>query len=456
MLSEHFLRESWFACGGDSEALKRVRFVATEGGLPSVFAVSDLAAGSVAAAALALAQWRSAVDRDEPVRVDRRLAALWFGFSLRPIGWQMPPAWDPVAGDYRCADGWIRLHTNAPLHRDAALRVLGVPAERNEVARAVAGWPGEALESAVFAAGGCAAVMTSLDDWRAHPQGAVVMAEPLLTRELLAEGPLLEAPRDLARPLSGIRVLDLTRIIAGPVATRFLAGLGAEVLRIDPPGWDEPSLAPEVTLGKRCAWLDLRDASDRATFERLLGAADVLVHGYRPGALEALGLDAESLRALNPGLVEARLDAWGWKGPWASRRGFDSLVQMRSGIAHAGMEAAGAERPVPLPVQALDHAAGYLLAMAVLRGLTERRLSGRGSRVHGSLAGVAAMLTGAGRVKPEAPLAAETDADLGRDIEMTAWGAARRIAWPATVAGVNAGGGLPARELGTDPACWQG
>ncbi len=145
------------------------------------------------------------------------------------------------------------------------------------------------------------------------------------------------APRP-GRALAGLRVLDLTRVLAGPVATRFLAGFGADVVRIDPPGWDEPALEPEVTLGKSCARLDLRRDADRATFERLLSGADVLVHGYRPGALDGLGYGAAARQSLAPGLVEVCLDAYGWTGPWAGRRGFDSLVQMSCGIAQAGQD----------------------------------------------------------------------------------------------------------------------
>lgn len=163
---------------------------------------------------------------------------------------------------------------------------------------------------------------------------------------------------DARRPLAGIKVLDFTRVLAGPVATRFLAGLGADVLRIDPPEWDEPGVVPDVILGKRCARLDLHTAEDRRVFEALLARADIVVHGYRPGAMARLGYDEGERRTINPGLVDVSLCAYGWTGPWAGRRGFDSLVQMSIGIAEAGMRWQQAERPVPLPVQALDHATG--------------------------------------------------------------------------------------------------
>ncbi len=208
------------------------------------------------------------------------------------------------------------------------------------------------------------------------------------------------------RPLAGIRVLDLTRVLAGPVATRFLALLGAEVLRIDPPDWDEPAVIPEVTPGKRCAHLDLRTAEGHTALTELLRDTDVFVHGYRPGALAGLDFDPATLDGLRPGLIDVALDAYGSTGPWAHRRGFDSLVQMSTGIAAAGMDHARADQPVPLPVQALDHATGYLMAAAALTGLHRRRTDATGSRARLSLARTAALLVDrTGPALPREPLA---------------------------------------------------
>ena len=206
------------------------------------------------------------------------------------------------------------------------------------------------------------------------------------------------------RPLAGVKVLDLTRVLAGPAATRFLAGYGADVLRIDPPDWNEPAIEPEVTLGKRCARLDLRQASDRSRFELLISEADLFIHGYRPEALDALGYGEDIRRALNPSLVDVRLDAYGWSGPWRSRRGFDSLVQMSTGIAAAGRAWCGGDKPVPLPVQALDHATGYLMAAAAVHGLALRLSRGQATSAGLSLARTAALLMGTPRqgIEPKA------------------------------------------------------
>ncbi|RZT11152.1 CoA-transferase family III [Duganella sp. CF402] len=426
-----------------------------EGELPSYFAVTDLAAASVGAAALAVRQLMvaqgSAASR---VQVDRRLASMWFSWSFHPVGWERPPLWDAIAGDYATADGWIRLHTNAPHHRDAVLAALGCVPERSVVARAVAAWRGLELEEAVLAQGGCAAVMRSMEEWRAHPQGRSVASEPLIALADTGRASQREWAWSSQRPLAGLRVLDLTRVLAGPVATRFLAGYGADVLRIDPPCWNEPGVIPEVTLGKRCARLDLRRPEDRAVFEKLLAQADVLVHGYRPAALERLGYGESMRRQLNPALIDVALNAYGWNGPQAGRRGFDSLVQMSSGIAHYGMRQQGAGQPVPLPVQALDHATGYLMAAAVVRALSSRLTEGRAMQARLSLARTAKLLTDAPPPSVNTPFAPTRDDDFSPQLEQTEWGPARRYRPPAIIDGAPMQWDLPASSLGGAKVNW--
>ena len=250
-------------------------------------------------------------------------------------------------------------------------------------------------------------------------------------------------------------MLDLTRVLAGPVATRFLAGLGAEVLRLDPPDWDEPGVLPDVTLGKRCARLDLGADEGHAAFERLLSDADVLVHGYRPDALAKMGFGADVRQALCPGLVDVSLDAYGWSGPWKGRRGFDSLVQMSSGIAAAGMTRLRKEKPFPLPVQALDHACGYLMAAAALIGLARRRDNGIGSISRLSLARVAALLISGPEGDPAASIAPAGGADYAPEIELTGWGPAQRLISPVTIGGAPLSWKHAAGPLGAARAAWE-
>jgi crotonobetainyl-CoA:carnitine CoA-transferase CaiB-like acyl-CoA transferase len=240
-----------------------------------------------------------------------------------------------------------------------------------------------------------------------------------------------------ARPLDGVRVLDVTRVIAGPTATKMLAAHGATVVRVEPPGFEDvPLLSVDTGFGKRRVALDLRDADDRVAFERLVRDADVVVSGFRPGALAGLGYDDAALRALQPSLVTASLSAWGTTGPWAPRRGFDSLVQMASGIAAAGMDAAHADRPVPLPCQFLDHGSAYLLAFGVLRAL-DRQARGAGSAtVRVALARTAAWLIDLGPVDAlGVALPDDATVDRYRTTLPSTWGDLRHVRPPGSIDG---------------------
>jgi crotonobetainyl-CoA:carnitine CoA-transferase CaiB-like acyl-CoA transferase len=252
-----------------------------------------------------------------------------------------------------------------------------------------------------------------------------------------------------------LRVLDLTRVLAGPVATRFLALLGADVLRIEPPDWDEPAIVPETMLGKRTARLNFRQEDDRQRFIALLSRSDILVHGYRPDALTKLGFGEMDRQDIRPGLIEVTLDAYGWSGPWKGRRGFDSLVQMSSGIAEAGMRLLGRDRPTPLPVQALDHATGYLMAFATLSAITHRQKNGRTMRAKLSLARTSHFLYQYDRAgDDEGELAPEGSSDWNPEIEETGWGSATRLKVPVTVEGVSFHAARPAMPLGSGQASW--
>ncbi len=460
------LKTIWGAAGGTATDLPEMVLTGS-GALSSVFAVNDLALASIGAASAAALEYRtscsiadaSADRRRRTVTLHRDRVTRWFASTIDPIGWKLPAAWDEIAGDYRCADGWIRLHTNAPHHRAAALGVLALVDQtaptRTTVASAVSEWAGDELETAIVAAGGCAARMRSVADWQVHPQGRSVAAEPLMhrARTTRVDG-IAPVPGTPGKPLRGVKVLDLTRVLAGPVASRWLAGLGAEVLRIDPPHWEEPAIVPEMTLGKRTARLDLTDPSGLDRLRQLLTGADVLLHGYRPGALDRLGFDDISRDDLRPGLIDVSLDAYGWTGPWAGRRGFDSLVQMSSGIAEAGMVAAGADVPRPLPVQALDHATGYLLATAALRGLTDRTRDGRGTRARVSLARTAALLIDMASPDSTGTPPTITDDDYAPTIEHTDWGPARRLRPPAQPGDTTLHWALPANRLGSHRPEW--
>ncbi len=376
----------WSALGGDPRQAAEVEVRRSGRYLPSGFDVDGVAVGAVGAMLLAAAEHAEAAGQKRPsLALDAEHVAVAFVSERHLSGGG--GAFAPLSRFARTRDGWIRLHANYPHHREALLTTLETTEDR--ALDAVAGRDSEELETAIVQAAGAAAAMRTPEEWARHPQGRAVASLPLIEltaapaqddgRWAQSGGRGVEgggrrahsggsrADRDGPRPAErgGFRVLDLTRVIAGPVATRMLAALGADVLRIDPPHLPELELSiRDGCPGKRMAQLDLR--TGMGTLHELLARADVLVHGYRPGALAALGLDEDRY----PHLVVASLSAWGEVGPWAQRRGFDSLVQSACGIA--ALEGDGTE-PGALPAQVLDHATGYLMAAAVLRALAARR-----------------------------------------------------------------------------------
>lgn len=461
------LEDFWHQLGGDKPALSAVSFTGEGAELPSVYPVSDFAAATVAAATLAVAEWAAHGNNRtlEPVTIDRAHAALAFR-SERHIerpGRDWPSLWDPMAGDYPTRDGFIRLHTNYPHHRAAAERVLGPGDDRERVSREIAARSAEAIENDIVGENGCAAAMRTTDQWAAHPQGQAVRAAPTIARAAV-NGPRANAREERANrdsplgrgPLEGLRILDLTRVIAGPTCTRLLAAWGADVLRIDPVGFEEPdALLADTTPGKRCAALDLKQRGDVARFEALVRGADALVVGYRSDALRRLGLGPERLAAMQPRLVRVELDAYGHSGPWAKRRGFDSLVQMSCGIAARGQAVYASDRPRPLPAQALDHGTGYLLAAAVCRALTDRREHGRLSAYQLSLAGTAKALLDCGETGD--PLAPDPGPEAARPFlaqEHGPFGALWRVRCPGRIGEQNPQWSRPAGPLGRDAADW--
>jgi crotonobetainyl-CoA:carnitine CoA-transferase CaiB-like acyl-CoA transferase len=394
--------EVWAALTGSATLPAPLEILGPREPLPSVFPVTTFATGAVGAslvAASVLAAARNGI-APAPVGVDTRHVAtalrsernLWVNGKSGGVGFA------PLSRFWRAADGWIRTHANYPWHRDRLLAVLGVPDDLDAVGNAIAEWPTVALEDAVFAAGGCAAAARTVDEWCAQPQGRVLDVLPLLHMTNIGVAP----PR-LHRPAPpaarGLHVLDLTRAIAGPVCTRTLAAHGADVLRVDTPALPENAeQALDGLCGKRSAFVDLRSPVGDAEVEALLANADVVVMGYRPGALHQFGLSPDALAARHPGVVVLTLCAWGHEGPWSSRRGFDSLVQSACGIAME--ESRDGVAPGVLPAQALDHITGYLAAAAILVALRRQLTEGGTWHVQCSLAQTATWLLRQPRIAP--------------------------------------------------------
>ncbi|MER6071375.1 CoA transferase [Streptomyces sp. NPDC001817] len=455
------IKFAWSALGGDPAHLARLTSVVREGALEARLPVRELARACVGACALAaaeLAARRAGLAEVPGVRVDDgAVAAAFHSERHLLVDGRAPAVFAPLSRFWRTADGWVRTHANYPHHRARLLDALDLPADASveTVAARLAERSAPAVEEAVYGAGGLAVALRTPKEWQAHEQAAEVAARPLVERERPTTAPArVLAPLDPAAapllPAAGLRVLDLTRVLAGPVATRTLALLGAQVLRLDAPWLPElPDQHADTGFGKHSATLDL--TAGRATFDELLATADVVVTGYRPGALDRFGLAPEALFARRPGLVVAQVSAWGAYGPWGGRRGFDSLVQVATGIAATE---GSAEEPGALPAQALDHGTGYLLAAAVLRALTEQSYEGGGRFVRLALARTARWLTdgirpahatGAPYEGPDAWLA-ETDSPLGR---------LRYALPPVSFTGGPADWARPAVPWGSDSARWR-
>ena len=397
------LTQLWHAAAQSTEALSNVRLAGADPVLPSSFAIGTAAQASIAASALAAAQlWRLRGGRRQVVRVDMRHAAVEFRSEryFRVEGKPSPEFWDKIAGTYRCGDGrWVRLHTNFPHHRDGVLALLACDYDKASVQQALSGWRAEDFEEAAAEAGLVVTVQRSFEEWDRHPQGVAVAALPVFSIERIGDAPPRPLPES-TRPLGGVRVLDLTRIIAGPVCGRTLAAHGADVLLVTAPHL--PAIEPLVIdtgRGKLSCQIDLRDAAGQASLRALARDADVFVQGYRPGALPLLGFGPDQMAKLRLGFVYVSLSAYGHVGPWAGRRGFDSLVQTATGFNVAEAQAAGTDRPKPLPAQALDHAAGYLMAFGAITALARRCTEGGSWHVRVSLAQVGNWLRRLGRIE---------------------------------------------------------
>ena len=397
------LADLWHTGGLPAQALNHAVLTGGDPVFPSSFAVGTAAQTSIAAAALAACELGHLRGQSrQPVTVDMAPAALectgWFSLDGK-----VPPLWDKFSGLYECADGWVRIHTNFAHHRDGALRLMGLApdtATRADAEQAMRGWRAAEFEQAAADAGLVVAMLRSFEAWDAHPQGRAVAALPLMTFERIGDAPPNPLPPlgALDRPLTGLRVLDFTRILAGPVCGRALAGYGADVMLVNAPHLPNIESIADTSRGKLSVHVDLRTADGKAALARLVSQSHVFVQGYRPGALAALGFGPEDLARLRPGIVCVSLSAYGHTGPWQARRGFDSLVQTATGFNHAEAAAGGSAVPKPLPMQILDYATGHLMAFAACVALHRQAIEGGSWHVRLSLAQSGQWLRSLGRV----------------------------------------------------------
>lgn len=453
------LEDLWRRAGGEPGALERVTLAGADPILPTDFKIGTAASATIAAGALAAAEiWRLRTGREQAVSVDLRAAVAAFR-SERYQRLETDPSLDrrdPVFGFYRAGDGrFIQIHSNLPHHREGALKLLGCEATREAVADAVAKWTAGDLEDAFAAAGLPTGMVRSRAEWHAHPQGRAVAALPLFEIVKIGEAPP-EPAGDGPRALSGLRVLDLTRVIAGPVCGRTLAAYGADVLLVTAPHLPNvPGLVVDTGLGKLSASLDLRRGTDLETLRGLIRGTDVFSQSYRPGALAHWGLAPEDVARLRPGIVYVTLSAFGHEGPWRERRGFETIIQSVSGMAHEQGIAAGGEAPRHLPAQVVDHGTGYLAAFGAQMALARRAHEGGSYLVRVSLAQTGRWVDALGRVEGRSTpdLAPDAVQDLMADMD-TPFGRLRHVRPAARLAETPAFWARPTVPPGTHPAAW--
>ena len=456
------IRALWTSGGLAPAALDRLELSGGEPALPTSFAVGTALQASLGAAAAAAAEWGVLAGGPEQAVAVDMADAVCEGSCRFLLDGRKPRVWDPLSGLYRCSGGvarQVRIHANFAHHRDGVLQLLGLPPNaetpREAVESALARWDAFEFEAAADALGLVVAAVRTPQEWQAHPQSAAVGLLPTVAIDRIADS----APRRVSRgdagfaPLDGLRVLDLTRILAGPVAGRTLAAYGADVLLVNGPHLPNIDAIADLSRGKRSALVDLRDPAGVERLRTLVRGADVVLQGYRPGALAARGFAPDDLARLRPGIVSVSLSAYGHRGPWAGKRGFDSLVQSATGINMAEAEAFGDPLPRALPLQALDIGAGFLLAFGALAALIRQRREGGSWQVRVSLAGVGHWLESLGRIE-EGPGAAWPDVNAAMEAVQSGFGTLHSVRHAARFSVTPAAWRRPSMPPGSHAPAW--
>ncbi len=366
--------------------------------LPSPFLIGEAGAAALAAVGHAASSlWQLKTGRLQTVNIsvyDAAIAQRSHNY-LKKLENDAPDLWSPFSGFYETQDQrWVQFHCNFPNHQQGVLDFFSCT-DKETLIQAVKQFNGADIEQMLNDRGLCASLLRTPQEWQAHSQAEAIATQPLL--EIIKIGD--SAPESLPigdMPLSGIRVLDLSRVLAGPVCGKTLAELGANVLRISHPTL--PFILPLVMdtgFGKRNAYIDLDNPAQKQHFLELIKAGDVFLQAYRPGAFSEKGFSPQALSKLRPGIIYIDLSAYSHVGPWAHRHGYDSLVQTATGIAYE--QTAENAQPQHLPAQSLDYITGYLATFAIMEALRRRATEGGSYWIRLSLAQTAHWFTQLGR-----------------------------------------------------------
>ncbi len=441
-------------------AINQINFTGEDPVLATRFRLGTVGAAVLGAVGLAVSElWQLRGGRDQKISVDVRTGAMAMRSNtfLQLNGGSAGEMWGDISGFYKTKDQrWMQFHCNYPHHRDGVLRVLGCSNDKDKVKSATANWLAADLDQRLADEGLCAALVRSPSEWARHEQAIAVSNLPLMEIIKIGDSPPEPLPK-ARRPLSGIRALDLSRVLAGPVCGRTLAEHGADVLRVS--GAHLPyieSLLLDTGHGKRSAHIDLRSETGLETLRKLINTADVFSQAYRPGSFQSRGFGPDDLARLRPGIVYVALSAYGHQGPWAGRRGFDSLVQSASGLVY---EESGPGAPQHLPAQALDYATGYLAAHGAMVALARRAREGGSYLVRLSLAQTGHWINQLGRIEDTfsvRQLPSPTTASIQDLITQTdtQWGRLSHMAPAVNLPETPSGWDRPPVPLGSDDPVW--
>ena len=453
-------------------ARRQPDFVEFEGGPPALAtrfhaeeaAAAALAAGGVVAADL----WRLRSGESQRVTVGTREAGAGLGgynFQRFEDASRAPPARGTgvdaarmaISGFAPTRDGrHVFLHPSFPPSGDKLRALLGVPAEREAAHAATMKWDAMDLENAIAEAGLCGAMVRTPEEWDDSDQGRALAARPVVEVIKIAESPPEPLAKGGVAPLSGVRVLDLTRVLAGPTCARTLAQYGADVLHVAGPGL--PSAAAfvaDTSHGKLSCFVDLADEDGRQTVRELVKGADIFSQGFRVGALERLGFGPLQLAALRPGLIYVSINAYGHEGGWRGRPGWEQLAQTVTGMAHVH---GGDEGPKLQPAAVCDYTTGFLAAFGALVALHRRALYGGSYMVRVSLSQTGVWVRGLGiagseRLADNVPLEGDEIRDYVVKID-TGYGPMSHLRPAVRMSATPPQWKRPTRPLGSDPAAW--
>ena len=395
------LKNIWGTSGIDNSYLEWVNLSGEEPVLPSMYKVGLVSQSAVAATGLAAAAvWHRRTGQQQYVTVDMKQSTIAFRSERYTSinGSVVHKPVDDIHGFYQCGDGgWIQLHANYPAHRSGIVTILQCESNRTDVQRELDKVSAFQAEGLFTENGLPAGMMRTLAEWSKHPQGIAVSGLPLLEIDKIGDSPPLILGDNPERPLDSVKVVELTKVIAGPLIGRTLAEHGAEVLWLNSPHLDLiEGLVIDMSRGKNTANIDIRQEEGKSKLRELIGGADIFVQGYRPGSIASKGFSFEDIAEIKPGIIYVELSAFSHEGPWSHRRGFDSIVQTVSGIGREGAKAIGEDGMLHLPCQALDHATGYLGAFGAMAALIRRSEEGGSWRVRVSLAQTAEWLKSLG------------------------------------------------------------